>query len=102
MDNEEYLEKIKGDDADTLEKDAPFSRRRIGNIELRYDSKGEIDEILLHCGNGLFHMERMDGESWWFGLDDDENALSVHAFMMLRELPTVTLADWPDEIKKEE
>jgi len=98
MVDKEYLKNAQ-DINTSLEKDEPRATRRIGNIELRYDSHGEIDEILLFADNGVFHMERMDGGSWWFGLDDDENGFSIHTFMMLRGLPSIGLAHWPDEEK---
>lgn len=93
----DYLERIKADDSPSLEKDEPDVTRRIGNIELRYDSKGEIDEILLFCKNGVFHMERMSESGWWMGLNDDENGFCLHVNMTLHGLPMPDLANWPDD-----
>jgi hypothetical protein len=98
---DDYLERIKSDDAPDLEKDEPKVMRKIGNIELRYDSKGEIDEILLSVdGDCVFHMERMDKRFWWSALYDDENDFCLHINMTSDDehcLPIPVLADWPDD-----
>jgi hypothetical protein len=94
---DDYLERIKADDAPDMEMDEPNVTRRIGNIELRYDNKGEIDEILLFAKNGVFHMERMGPRHWWFGLDDDEHDFCMHVTMTLDGLPVPVLATWPDD-----
>jgi len=96
--NEYFKKAIEG----TLEKDKPRATRRIGNIELRYDSKGEIDEIVLFGKDGTFHLERMDKNRWWFGVNDDENGFALHVNFTTAEyalLPIPVWTDWPDKIK---
>jgi len=104
--SDDYLKRITtADEAPDMERDEPNVRRKIGNIELRYDSEGEIDEILLSVkGECVFHMERMDKSFWWSALYDDENGFCLHINMTSDDkcrLPVPVLANWPDEESSE-
>ena len=45
-------------------------------VELRWDDAGELDEILIYVnGIGVFHSERMDDKTIWFGIDHFEELM---------------------------
>ena len=99
--NEYFKKALEG----TLEKDEPRATRRMGNIELRYDHKGEIDEIVLFGKDGTFHLERMDNNRWWFALNDDENGFALHVNFTTPKyalLPVPEWTDWPDGAEEKE
>jgi hypothetical protein len=58
----------------------------IGDVELRFDSKGRLDEVVLtKNGECVFHLEYLEGGFIYLGVDDVQiwlkSANTIRAFL---------------------
>ena len=55
--------------------------------EIRFDEEGRLDEVIAHSPS-IFHMELMDVDAWWIGIDlDDGERLTVSLWVEWRWTP---------------